>query len=579
MISRGGRGWALLVPLLAVIAAASVVPFLAAFRGSFLHDRYGIVTPAGLENYRVLFTDRGFALSFLISAVWAVTGAILSTGAGYVFAVYMRSRPVPGKVVLTSLLVPWGLPVFVAVPLWRAMIYGSGGTSLVSRLTGFTVDIFTDPAAAFISAMAVNLWMMIPLSAFALYAAMAKTPQAMLDAAVIDGADRHDMARYILRPGIRRTAYVLLLLGMVRGLKEFTLVYIMTSGGPPLLRGITERGIVGATTTLGVYVYELFTETEDLGLVSAYTVVLTLAVLVLAAVWYLADRGSGAGGVERAVRVEPIPRLSKTAAALLSPALIALFIGVTAVLVLFLLRLSLSSQPTGYIDRLIPSPAGAGNYVRIFTEEGLHRAFANTAVLAVATGLLLPLVAVPAAAYVRFRKGPVSVPAAVQILGTAGGIHSLIPLYIAARTVGLVDTYVPVVLTFVNHALPFALLALYAFLKDFPESLFDAAMIDGAGPVAIAVRLILPLSAPVVSVVAVFGIVSAWNGFTPPLVFLHSGGKFPVSLELFSLAGSLGSGNHRWGLFAAAAVVNVLLLSGLLRFFRKRLSATHLRDL
>ena len=66
------------------------------------------------------------------------------------------------------------------------------------------------------------------------------------------------------------------------------MVFLMTAGGPPLLSGITDRYIIGATTTLDVFLYDVFGTTDDLGITSAYSVLMAGIVVLLMLIWYVA---------------------------------------------------------------------------------------------------------------------------------------------------------------------------------------------------------------------------------------------------------------------------------------------------
>ena len=98
---------------------------------------------------------------------------------------------------------PWGIPVYIAVPLWRALIHGNGGISVLTALFGINANLMLDPAAGFISCMIVNLWMTVPLTAFVLHGALRKIPASTIEAAVLEGADRGVIAAHILLPQIK----------------------------------------------------------------------------------------------------------------------------------------------------------------------------------------------------------------------------------------------------------------------------------------------------------------------------------------------------------------------------------------
>ena len=88
----------------------------------------------------------------------------------------------------------------------------------------------------------------------------------------------------------------------------------------------------------------------------------------------------------------------------------------------------------------------------------------------------------------------------------------------------------------------------------------------------------MPLSIPVVSVAAIQGFLGAWNGFLVPLLFINDDTRYTISVKLTSLVGTIASGSPRWNLFAAASVMNVLLLGLLFVRFRGALGRTALAE-
>ena len=126
-----------IIPALLIIAAAGISPFFEAFSTSFFHDIYGQRTFAGLDNFQYLGADAGFKYSLNITAVWAVLSTIFSIFFGFIVALMLSGRKRFSNIIYAALLVPWGIPVYIAVPLWRALIHGNGGRSV---LTGHVRD-------------------------------------------------------------------------------------------------------------------------------------------------------------------------------------------------------------------------------------------------------------------------------------------------------------------------------------------------------------------------------------------------------------------------------------------------------
>ena len=186
----------------------------------------------------------------------------------------------------------------------------------------------------------------------------------------------------------------------------------------------------------------------------------------------------------------------------------------------------------------------------------------------------MPALALPAALRLRsFRAGTKAWAfALVQALGSAGGMHSLVPLYVLFRSLGMTDSYVPIVIVYLFHAAPFALFTTAAFLAGLPPGLEEAAELEGAGPWARLRLVILPLAWPAVATCAMTAFLAAWNGFLAPLLFLSDDAKYPIGLRLHAYVGSVASGAPRWNRFAAASLVNLALIGLVFHRFRAPLS-------
>lgn len=102
----------------------------------------------------------------------------------------------------------------------------------------------------------------------------------------------------------------------------------------------------------------------------------------------------------------------------------------------------------------------------------------------------------------------------------------IVPLYFMMTTAGLVNTFWALVLPFM-FASPYAIFLLREYFRGIPQDLIDAARIDGAGHARILVRIIVPLSKPIIATLVLITVVSQWNSFLWPLV-ITSGQKWGV---------------------------------------------------
>ena len=106
----------------------------------------------------------------------------------------------------------------------------------------------------------------------------------------------------------------------------------------------------------------------------------------------------------------------------------------------------------------------------------------------------------------------------------------IIPDYLLVRNLHLIDTYAALVLPGAINA--FNLLILRQFFMSLPTELLESARLDGASDLGILLRIILPLSTPVLAVVALFYGVAHWNDFFRATLFLNDAHKWPVQLVL-----------------------------------------------
>jgi multiple sugar transport system permease protein len=142
---------------------------------------------------------------------------------------------------------------------------------------------------------------------------------------------------------------------------------------------------------------------------------------------------------------------------------------------------------------------------------------------------------------------------------------TVIPVFIAMRDLGLVNSYPSVILPFLVNALGIFLLRQY--LMSIPRELDDAARIDGAGHLRILRHVILPLSGPAIAALGIFLFQTYWNDFFWPNVFLSTPDKMTLPLGLVQLQGAQGE-SEAVVIFAAIALIVAPLLALFLVFQR-----------
>jgi multiple sugar transport system permease protein len=217
----------------------------------------------------------------------------------------------------------------------------------------------------------------------------------------------------------------------------------------------------------------------------------------------------------------------------------------------------------------LPESPMIENYATAFTNYPLARFMLNSAIL-VAFNILGELLSVPLIAYAFARLNfPFKRVLFILMLSTMmiPGQIKLIPLYTIFNQLGLVGTYVPLVLpAFFGN--PFFIFLMVQYIKTIPRDMDEAARIDGAGTWTVLYRIILPMCKPVLAVMVVFTFLWVWNDFLQPLIYLSDFNTYPISVGLAFFKGRY---SVEWNLFMAATLVSILPVLVLYFFAQKHL--------
>lgn len=121
----------------------------------------------------------------------------------------------------------------------------------------------------------------------------------------------------------------------------------------------------------------------------------------------------------------------------------------------------------------------------------------------------------------------------LMISGMMLPIHaSLIPIFVLENNIGLYDTLIGASLPQVAFAIPMSIFIISQFLRTIPNSLFEAAKIDGATHPQIFRKITMPLLQPALLTIIIYNGVHIWNNFSFPLIFLQSREKYTIPLGL-----------------------------------------------
>jgi multiple sugar transport system permease protein len=270
----------LILPTLVVILTVLIYPIFQGIVTSLYRSdglQPGMGRFIGAANFRRLLNDPEFwnaASVTLTYAFWCIVG-ILGVGLGTALLLHQRF---PGRGIARVIMtLPWAVPEVATALIWVWMLNPDVGivNILAARLGVIAQHIrwLNQVEWALPTMLLVTVWKVFPFSSIVLLTALQAVPEELYEVAAIDGAGRFQAFRHVTLPGIRPTMTLLTLLVTIWSLKRFTLIWVMTQGGP-----------VGRTETLGLIVYRTAFKFFDVGYAAAIGVV---GLLVAAAITVL----------------------------------------------------------------------------------------------------------------------------------------------------------------------------------------------------------------------------------------------------------------------------------------------------
>lgn len=204
---------------------------------------------------------------------------------------------------------------------------------------------------------------------------------------------------------------------------------------------------------------------------------------------------------------------------------------------------------------LIPTSPTLANFGYAIQRANLVEAGLNSLLVAVATTVLVVVLAIPAAyGLARFRTvlRPVTL-GWILVSQVFPTILVIIPLFLILQQFQLVDHLGGLTIVYVVYILPFALWMLIGFVSSIPRELEEAGAMDGANRLQILVSIVFPLLRPGVVATAIFAFISSWNEFLFALVLIQSPSSVTLPLALSRFVGA--EGQVQLGALAAASIL------------------------
>jgi trehalose/maltose transport system permease protein len=226
--------------------------------------------------------------------------------------------------------------------------------------------------------------------------------------------------------------------------------------------------------------------------------------------------------------------------------------------------------------KYIPSPFTLANYREVLSASFFTDALLNSVIVAGSVTLLsLAIGASAAFALGRFRfHGRSFVMYLMLSMTIFPQIAILGALYTTISKFHLYDTLGALIFSYLIFTLPFTIWVLTSFMRALPGDLEEAAYVDGATPLQVFWKVLLPLIAPGLVTTGLLAFISAWNEYLYALSFIQSPGKYTVPLAITSFVSKTGSAFAvPWGQIMAATVIITMPLIILVLILQKRIIA------
>lgn len=240
-----------------------------------------------------------------------------------------------------------------------------------------------------------------------------------------------------------------------------------------------------------------------------------------------------------------------------------LFLGIATVLLVypFIYMISTSFKPRSLVLsdplQVIPTNPTLENYAAVLGLDSFLRYFLNSAAVAiVSTILIVALSSMMAYAFSRLQfPGKRILFGAILVGLTIPTMMLIIPQFLLARDLHLLNSLPGLVPFYVGTALGFNTFLLSGFFESIPRELDEAMLIDGAGPWRRYWNLAIPLSKPALATCVIFAFLGTWDEFAWALTVLND-----VDVRTLPIAIALFQGQHStsWGLVFAASLLAII---------------------
>ena len=231
----------------------------------------------GFANYmRALFSfDSGFLTSLGITILWTIVNMIIQLILAYGIAILLNSKNLKfGKFYKTLLMIPWAIPGYVSILLWKTGMYNYQFGLINKRFNDIGIvmdDLLSNSVSAFICCTVVNLWLALPYMIMIIDGALQSVDKSYYESAEIEGCGRLRKQFSITIPLIKPIIGPAVLITTFTTFKQFDIIYLLTK--QPVNTGAN-------ISTIITYAYENAFITSNYGYSSAVSIIIFVLLVI-----------------------------------------------------------------------------------------------------------------------------------------------------------------------------------------------------------------------------------------------------------------------------------------------------------
>lgn len=231
----------------------------------------------GFSNYgrALLKLDSGFLNALLTTIIWTVVNIVLQVVLAYLIALALNAEGLKlGRLYKTFLMFPWAMPAYVSILLWRVGIYNTEFGLLNKVLTAVgleKVNFLSTNMPAFLSCLALNLWMALPFMIMIIDGALQSIDKSYYESAQLDGAGFIAKNIYITVPALKAIIAPAVIMTTFTTFKQFDIIYLLT---------MQKGALSGASLqTVITYAHQNAFVSNNYGLSSAVSIIIFVLII------------------------------------------------------------------------------------------------------------------------------------------------------------------------------------------------------------------------------------------------------------------------------------------------------------